>query len=47
MPTPRTIGGRATTSLIWGDGGHSDAHGGMLLPGILRWLWREQRAARQ
>ena len=23
----------------WGDGAHSDAHGGMLLPGVLRWLW--------
>lgn len=23
----------------WGDGGHSDAHGGMLLPEVLRWLW--------
>ena len=22
----------------WGDGAHSDAHGGMLLPGVLRWL---------
>lgn len=24
---------------VWGDGGHSDAHGGMLLPDILRWIW--------
>jgi len=24
----------------WGDGGHSDAHGGALLPDILRWLWQ-------
>lgn len=23
----------------WGDGAHSDAHGGMLLPEVLRWLW--------
>ena len=23
----------------WGDGAHSDAHGGMLLPEVLRWIW--------
>jgi hypothetical protein len=23
----------------WGDGAHSDAHGGAILPDILRWLW--------
>jgi hypothetical protein len=23
----------------WGDGGHSDNHGGAILPDILRWLW--------
>lgn len=23
----------------WGDGAHSDTHGGVLLPDILRWLW--------
>jgi enterochelin esterase family protein len=23
----------------WGDGAHSDAHGGSLLPDILRWIW--------
>ena len=23
----------------WGDGTHSDAHGGMLLPEVLRWIW--------
>jgi len=26
---------------VWGDGAHSDAHGGMLLPQVLRWLWGE------
>ena len=26
----------------WGDGAHSDAHGGALLPDILRWIWRDQ-----
>ncbi len=25
----------------WGDGAHSDAHGGALLPDILRWIWRD------
>lgn len=24
---------------VWGDGAHSDAHGGMLLPEVLRWIW--------
>ena len=24
---------------VWGDGAHSDQHGGALLPDILRWLW--------
>ncbi len=23
----------------WGDGGHSDQHGGAILPDILRWIW--------
>jgi enterochelin esterase family protein len=27
----------------WGDGAHSDAHGGSLLPKILRWMWRDTR----
>ena len=26
----------------WGDGAHSDAHGGALLPDILRWIWSDQ-----
>ena len=26
----------------WGDGAHSDAHGGALLPEILRWIWNDQ-----
>lgn len=25
----------------WGDGAHSDAHGGAILPDILRWMWRD------
>jgi enterochelin esterase family protein len=25
----------------WGDGNHSDTHGGAILPDILRWLWQD------
>ncbi len=25
----------------WGDGGHSDVHGGAILPDILRWIWSD------
>lgn len=28
---------------VWGDGAHSDQHGGALLPDILRWVWRDQK----
>lgn len=28
---------------VWGDGAHSDQHGGALLPDILRWIWRDQK----
>jgi enterochelin esterase family protein len=28
-------------NVIFGDGGHSDDHGGSILPDILRWLWRD------
>ena len=27
----------------WGDGAHSDQHGGSLLPDILRWIWRDRK----
>jgi enterochelin esterase family protein len=26
----------------WGDGAHSDSHGGAILPDILRWIWSDQ-----
>jgi enterochelin esterase family protein len=26
---------------VYGEGGHSDDHGGSLLPDILRWIWRD------
>jgi len=32
-------GPRYTVRHVWGEGAHSDAHGGMLLPDVLRWLW--------
>jgi hypothetical protein len=36
-------GPRYDVDHVWGDGGHSDDHGGMLLPDILRWTWRDSR----
>ena len=33
-------GPRYDVAHAWGDGGHSDAHGGAILPDILRWIWR-------
>jgi hypothetical protein len=32
-------GPRYTVRHEWGDGAHSDAHGGAILPDVLRWLW--------
>jgi enterochelin esterase family protein len=26
---------------VFGEGGHSDNHGGAILPDILRWIWRD------
>ena len=34
-------GPRYDVTHVWGDGAHSDDHGGSLLPDILRWLWRD------
>lgn len=39
----KSPGPRYDVTHVWGDGAHSDAHGGALLPDMLRWLWREQR----
>jgi enterochelin esterase family protein len=33
-------GQRYDVNHVWGDGAHSDEHGGAILPDILRWLWR-------
>ena len=35
-------GPRYDINHVWGDGGHSDQHGGSLLPDILRWMWRDE-----
>ena len=34
-------GPRYDVDHVWGEGAHSDAHGGALLPDILRWMWRD------
>jgi hypothetical protein len=34
-----TLGARYELEHSWGDGAHSDAHGGVLLPDILQWIW--------
>ena len=26
---------------VWGIGPHSSKHGGMILPDMMRWLWRD------
>lgn len=37
-----TAGPRYRVAHEWGDGGHSDAHGGAILPDVLRWLWPKE-----
>lgn len=39
----KSTGPRYEVTHVWGDGAHSDAHGGALLPDILRWLWQDDR----
>jgi enterochelin esterase family protein len=34
-----TPGPRYVVRHEWGDGAHSDAHGGAILPDVLRWIW--------
>ena len=38
-------GARYDISHVWGEGGHSDQHGGVLLPNMLRWFWGEPKAS--
>jgi len=37
----KTGGPRYDINHVWGDGNHSDRHGGAILPDILRWMWRD------
>jgi enterochelin esterase-like enzyme len=37
----RGNGPRYDINHVWGDGNHSDLHGGTLLPDILRWMFRD------
>ncbi len=37
----KDAGARYDVNHVWGDGAHSDAHGGAILPEILRWIWRD------
>jgi putative esterase len=39
--TKKLEGPRYQIKYEWGDGAHSDAHGGALLPDILRWIWND------
>jgi enterochelin esterase family protein len=34
-------GPRYEVNHIWGEGNHSDNHGGSILPDVLRWLWKD------
>jgi enterochelin esterase family protein len=36
-------GPRYDVAHVWGEGAHSDAHGGAILPDVLRWIWRDQK----
>ena len=35
----KEVGPRYEVRHEWGDGAHSDAHGGAILPDVLRWIW--------
>lgn len=37
----KDAGARYDVDHVWGDGAHSDAQGGAILPDILRWIWRD------
>lgn len=37
----KVAGPRYDLNHVWGDGAHSDLHGGTLLPDILRWIFRD------
>ena len=35
------IGPRYQMNHVWGEGPHSDNHGGAIMPDILRWIWMD------
>ena len=39
----KSKGPRYQFTHVWGDGGHSDQHGGALMPDILRWFWQSNK----
>jgi enterochelin esterase family protein len=39
----KAAGPRYQVRHAWGEGGHSDVHGGAILPDILRWIWMDQQ----
>ena len=41
--TKGTGGPRYQVRHVWGEGGHSDTHGGAILPDILRWIWSDRK----
>jgi enterochelin esterase family protein len=34
-------GARYQVNHVWGEGAHSDNHGGVILPDMLRWIWKD------
>jgi enterochelin esterase family protein len=34
-------GPRYEVTHVWGEGPHSDNHGGAILPDMLRWIWKD------
>lgn len=36
-------GPRYRINHVWGDGAHSDSHGGAILPDMLRWIWGKSK----
>jgi len=42
-----TTGPRYDVAHIWGDGAHSDQHGGAILPDVLRWIWRDAKDGKE
>jgi enterochelin esterase family protein len=41
--TRKVDGPRYQVNHVWGDGQHSDAHGGSILPDVLRWIWSDAK----